>query len=314
VSSNAALNDAFYWFRSRYLDTTIGKFHTPDSIVPDPGNPQALNRYSYVMNQLLKFIDPTGHALSIADNGGSDLPTSSDGSNTASSGDNSWQGGSSTSTSSGPTSSTLAAQGGDAVPSVPEPSQPTSSSGSSSGSGQSSGGASTDRSLQLREDFTMFAQTDLSLVTTTYPNPVTGAPDTISDPLLVRTGNGATAFSWAHGWLYAGVRERVTAEGTELDLWASFGSPDPSSSLAPSFAVTVGRAPYANSIATQPPGRLYPYRGATIRSNTQASALYTTSLFIPRSVGTALHVSITANPLTPGAFAEFDAGSFEFGL
>src|SRR5713226_3858354 len=66
-----AVNDRFYFFRARYLDTTIGKFHTPDSIVPDPGNPQALNRYSYVLNQLLRLTDPTGHMVSAGDEGGS---------------------------------------------------------------------------------------------------------------------------------------------------------------------------------------------------------------------------------------------------
>ena len=30
--------------------------------MPEPGNPQGLNRYSYVLNNALKFTDPTGHA------------------------------------------------------------------------------------------------------------------------------------------------------------------------------------------------------------------------------------------------------------
>jgi len=32
-------------------------------VVPDPGNPQDLNRYTYVGNNPLTYIDPTGHAL-----------------------------------------------------------------------------------------------------------------------------------------------------------------------------------------------------------------------------------------------------------
>ncbi len=32
-----------------------------DTIIPEPGNPQALNRYSYVLNNPLKYTDPTGH-------------------------------------------------------------------------------------------------------------------------------------------------------------------------------------------------------------------------------------------------------------
>jgi len=30
-------------------------------MVPRPGNPQSLNRYSYVLNSPLKFVDPSGH-------------------------------------------------------------------------------------------------------------------------------------------------------------------------------------------------------------------------------------------------------------
>jgi hypothetical protein len=33
-----------------------------DSIVPGAGNPQALNRYAYVFNNPLKYVDPSGHA------------------------------------------------------------------------------------------------------------------------------------------------------------------------------------------------------------------------------------------------------------
>jgi hypothetical protein len=32
-----------------------------DSIVPEPGNPQSLNRYSYVLNSPLRYTDPSGH-------------------------------------------------------------------------------------------------------------------------------------------------------------------------------------------------------------------------------------------------------------
>ncbi len=33
----------------------------PDSLIPDPSNPQAWNRYSYVGNNPVNFNDPTGH-------------------------------------------------------------------------------------------------------------------------------------------------------------------------------------------------------------------------------------------------------------
>ena len=50
-----------YWYASRAYDPAIGRFVSPDSIVPAPGNPQSLNRYSYVYNNPLKFVDPSGH-------------------------------------------------------------------------------------------------------------------------------------------------------------------------------------------------------------------------------------------------------------
>jgi len=30
-------------------------------VVPEPGNPQALNRYAYALNNPLRYTDPTGH-------------------------------------------------------------------------------------------------------------------------------------------------------------------------------------------------------------------------------------------------------------
>ena len=50
-----------YWYQSRAYDPEIGRFCSPDPIVPAPGNPQSLNRYSYVYNNPLKYTDPTGH-------------------------------------------------------------------------------------------------------------------------------------------------------------------------------------------------------------------------------------------------------------
>jgi len=38
----------------------------PDTLVPEPGNPQALNRYAYVYNNPLRYTDPSGHWLETA--------------------------------------------------------------------------------------------------------------------------------------------------------------------------------------------------------------------------------------------------------
>ncbi len=51
-----------YWYQSRAYDPEIGRFVSPDVVVPEPGNPQALNRYSYVYNNPLKYVDPSGHS------------------------------------------------------------------------------------------------------------------------------------------------------------------------------------------------------------------------------------------------------------
>ena len=51
-----------YWYASRAYDPEIGRFVSPDPIVPDPSKPQSLNRYGYVRNNPLKFVDPSGHS------------------------------------------------------------------------------------------------------------------------------------------------------------------------------------------------------------------------------------------------------------
>jgi RHS repeat-associated protein len=51
----------FYFYQSRYYDPELGRFTQPDTIVPDPDDPQALNRYTYVNNNPLNLVDPTGH-------------------------------------------------------------------------------------------------------------------------------------------------------------------------------------------------------------------------------------------------------------
>ncbi len=50
-----------YYFGARYYDPVLGRFLTPDTIVPYPGDPQSLNRYSYARNNPVNVVDPTGH-------------------------------------------------------------------------------------------------------------------------------------------------------------------------------------------------------------------------------------------------------------
>ena len=53
---------ALYFYQSRWYDPLSGRFLAADTIIPQPGNPQSLYRYSYVGNRPLRFVDPTGHA------------------------------------------------------------------------------------------------------------------------------------------------------------------------------------------------------------------------------------------------------------
>jgi RHS repeat-associated protein len=51
-----------YFYNARYYNPTLGRFLSPDSIVPSPLDPQGLNRYSYVDNNPINRIDPSGHS------------------------------------------------------------------------------------------------------------------------------------------------------------------------------------------------------------------------------------------------------------
>ncbi|GEM_PF-1466922 len=54
------------YYGARWYDPVVGRFISADTIVPQPGNPQSLNRYSYVGNQPTVSIDPSGHAACAA--------------------------------------------------------------------------------------------------------------------------------------------------------------------------------------------------------------------------------------------------------
>ena len=49
------------YMNARYYVPGIGRFASADTIVPEPTNPQSLNRFSYTRNNPLAFIDPSGH-------------------------------------------------------------------------------------------------------------------------------------------------------------------------------------------------------------------------------------------------------------
>ncbi|MEW6248918.1 MAG: RHS repeat-associated core domain-containing protein [Nitrospirota bacterium] len=50
-----------YFYEARYYDPTLGRFISADTLVPNPRDPQDLNRYTYAGNNPLRYTDPTGH-------------------------------------------------------------------------------------------------------------------------------------------------------------------------------------------------------------------------------------------------------------
>ncbi|HQI84911.1 MAG TPA: RHS repeat-associated core domain-containing protein [Anaerolineae bacterium] len=50
-----------YDYNARYYDPALSRFIQADTIVPSPANPQSLNRYAYVLNNPLRYTDPSGY-------------------------------------------------------------------------------------------------------------------------------------------------------------------------------------------------------------------------------------------------------------
>ena len=57
----------WYDYGTRFYSPGLGRFVSADTFVPDPGNPQSLNGYAYVLNNPLRYTDPTGHRECIDD-------------------------------------------------------------------------------------------------------------------------------------------------------------------------------------------------------------------------------------------------------
>jgi hypothetical protein len=52
------------FYNARFYDPYINQFSQPDTIIPDPYNPQDWDRYAFVRNNPVRYTDPTGHWVS----------------------------------------------------------------------------------------------------------------------------------------------------------------------------------------------------------------------------------------------------------
>jgi len=51
-----------YWYGSRYYDTSLGRFTSPDTVIPEASQGvQAWDRYAYSYGNPVKYYDPSGH-------------------------------------------------------------------------------------------------------------------------------------------------------------------------------------------------------------------------------------------------------------
>jgi RHS repeat-associated protein len=52
-----------YNYVARFYSNAVGRFPQADTIVPEPADPRAYNRYAYVYNSPANFTDPSGHCI-----------------------------------------------------------------------------------------------------------------------------------------------------------------------------------------------------------------------------------------------------------
>ena len=59
---------SLYDYGARFYSPYLNRWIQPDTIVPDPKNPQTLNRYTYANNNPVKYTDPSGHYVCTGSN------------------------------------------------------------------------------------------------------------------------------------------------------------------------------------------------------------------------------------------------------
>jgi RHS repeat-associated protein len=65
----------WYDYGARLYSPGLGRFVSADMVVPDFATPQSLNRYAYVFNNPLRYIDPTGYDLMFPQESGHEKST-----------------------------------------------------------------------------------------------------------------------------------------------------------------------------------------------------------------------------------------------
>ena len=58
-------NTGLYYYGARYYDPEKGRFISADTIVPNPANPQSLNRYSYCLNNPSNSLAPPQNGVGV---------------------------------------------------------------------------------------------------------------------------------------------------------------------------------------------------------------------------------------------------------
>jgi RHS repeat-associated protein len=53
--------DGLYYYNARWVDPALGRFLSADTLIPQPGNVLAWDRYAYSYGNPVKYIDPDGH-------------------------------------------------------------------------------------------------------------------------------------------------------------------------------------------------------------------------------------------------------------
>ena len=57
---------SLYDYGARFYSSSLNRWPQPDTIVPQPGNPQSLNRYAYGLNNPVRYRDSSGHWVETA--------------------------------------------------------------------------------------------------------------------------------------------------------------------------------------------------------------------------------------------------------